>query len=97
MIETNASRKGSRAVGGWALALMLLLAGCGTSTDDVPRVTVQELAQGLAAGSAVVVDVRGTTTYLKGHIKGAIDMALTAVTTRLSELPMDKQVVFYCS
>lgn len=82
----------------WALAIALtFLAGCGSDLADVARVTPQQLQQALAAGTAVVVDVRGTTTYDKGHIQGAIDMPLGEVASRIGELPKDKQVVFYCS
>lgn len=84
----------------WALAVALaltFLAGCGSDLADIARVTPQQLQQALTAGTAVVVDVRGTTTYLEGHIQGAIDMSLKEVGARLGELPKDKQVVFYCS
>ena len=76
----------------------LLSASCGDDvTATVGRVTPQALHEALAAGTAVVVDVRGAADYDKGHIKGAVHIPADDVAARLTELPRDKQIVCYCS
>ncbi|HYH84714.1 MAG TPA: rhodanese-like domain-containing protein [Pyrinomonadaceae bacterium] len=67
------------------------------NADGVRRITVAELQQMLERGEAIVVDVRTKEQYALGHIKGAILMPTGEVSTRLGELPKDKQIVFYCA
>ena len=68
-----------------------------TPPDNIKRVTVSELRDGLEQGKAVVVDVRGEAAYKQEHIKGALDIPETQLTSRAGELPKDKLIVFYCS
>jgi 3-mercaptopyruvate sulfurtransferase SseA len=65
--------------------------------DGVRRVTVAELQRMMERGEAVVVDVRTKEQYEQGRIKGAILMPTAEISTRLGELPKDKQIVFYCA
>ena len=66
-------------------------------TDNVRRITVDELQQALAAHQAVVVDVRNDVAYKSGHIKGALLIPATEIDKHLAELPKDKLIVTYCS
>lgn len=45
---------------------------------------------------AIWVDVRDTEDYKRGHIKGALGIPLPEIESRLSEIPQDKEIVFYC-
>ncbi|MGB8509796.1 MAG: rhodanese-like domain-containing protein, partial [Pyrinomonadaceae bacterium] len=65
--------------------------------DGVRRVTIKELETALADKSALVVDVRDETSYKNGHIKGALSIPLADLPNRLSDLPKDKLIVFYCA
>ena len=44
----------------------------------------------------VLVDVRQPDEYLGGHIPGSVLLPLGEVPARLGELPLDRDVVFYC-
>jgi hypothetical protein len=66
-------------------------------SDDVPRITVQELKAKLDAGQAVLFDARSQESYTRQHIAGAISMPQDEVGGRVAELPTDKLVVFYCT
>jgi len=58
------------------------------------RITLEELKTLRDAGKVFVLDVRiGATT----KIKGAAYIPLDQLETRLSELPIDREVVTYCS
>lgn len=66
-------------------------------SDDVPRITSQELKAKLDAGQAVVFDARQQEPYTQQHIAGAISLPEDEVAARLAELPTDKLAVFYCT
>lgn len=65
--------------------------------DGVRRVTVAELNQMIERGEAIAADVRTKEQYEQGRIKGAIFMPTDELSNRLSELPKDKLIVFYCA
>lgn len=44
----------------------------------------------------LLVDVREADEYGKGHIPGAVHIPLGSLPERMDELPVDKDVVFYC-
>jgi 3-mercaptopyruvate sulfurtransferase SseA len=68
-----------------------------TPGDGVRRVTVQELADLVARGQAVIVDVRTAGAFSQGHIKGAMLIPHNEILNHLSELPRDKMIVTYCA
>jgi rhodanese-related sulfurtransferase len=55
----------------------------------------QDIKQGLADGSIVLVDVREPHEYAAGHIPGAVLNPLSSFDP--SALPTDKRVVFSCA
>ncbi|HEV7859165.1 MAG TPA: rhodanese-like domain-containing protein [Pyrinomonadaceae bacterium] len=65
--------------------------------DGVRRITPTEVSAALAKGEAVIVDVRGDSSYEAGHIKGAIHMPTDQLLSRVGELPRDKMIITYCS
>ncbi len=67
------------------------------NSDDVPRITPQELKAKLDAGQAAVFDARLQEPYARQHIAGAISLPKDEVAARLDELPTDKLAVFYCT
>jgi len=44
----------------------------------------------------LLVDVREPDEYVKGHIPGSILIPLGVISERMDELPVDKDVIFYC-
>lgn len=61
--------------------------------DEVPR---HELAQRLATGEVIVLDVRPRAEYAAGHVRGARSIPLDELAARLHDLPDDGEVVAYC-
>jgi rhodanese-related sulfurtransferase/DNA-binding transcriptional ArsR family regulator len=55
-----------------------------------------ELAERLAAGDVVVVDVRPAAEYAAGHIASARSIPIDRLAASLSRLPADVEVVAYC-
>jgi hypothetical protein len=65
--------------------------------DVVRRVTPAELKGMMDRGEAVVVDVRSKEDYAGGHVRGALSIPRGETAARVSELPKDKLIVFYCA
>jgi rhodanese-related sulfurtransferase/DNA-binding transcriptional ArsR family regulator len=55
-----------------------------------------ELAERIAAGDVVVVDVRPSTEYAAGHIAGACSIPIEQLAAGIEELPDRLEVVAYC-
>ena len=66
-------------------------------SDGVRRVGPAELQKMIEAGEAVAVDVRSEANFDQGHIKGSLSIPRDELASRLSELPKDKLLVFYCA
>lgn len=55
-----------------------------------------ELAERIAAGDVIVLDVRPTAEYAAGHIAGARSIPIDQLTESLKAIPRDVEVVAYC-
>ena len=55
-----------------------------------------ELAERIATGEVVVVDVRPATEYAAGHIAGARSIPIDELAANIEALPADVEVVAYC-
>lgn len=53
-------------------------------------------ARKIVTGGGILLDVRTPAEFSLGHLEGSVNIEVDAVSTRLSELPRDKQVVVYC-
>lgn len=65
-------------------------------TDGTAEVGHDELLARVAAGDAVVLDVRPVEEYRAGHIPGAISIPVAELADRIGELPEEAEVVVYC-
>ena len=66
--------------------------------DKMPRIKVDEAKKLVETGKAVLIDVRGTEAYKRGHIKGALDVPLTRLESGdYKGLPKDKRIIAYCT
>jgi hypothetical protein len=63
----------------------------------VPRAEIADVAGRLDDPNLLVVDARTEGEYTTSHVPGAISMPVDQVEARLSELPTDKEIVFYCA
>ena len=61
--------------------------------DSVPTDEMKKL---VAAGEAVLLDVRPSEEYAAGHIPGAVSLPYEELGRRLNELPRDKEIITYC-
>jgi rhodanese-related sulfurtransferase len=64
--------------------------------EEVEQVTAAELAQRLARGRVVVLDVRPEPEYRTGHIAGARSVPVDALDELVSTLPRRREIVAYC-
>src|SRR6266498_4815322 len=64
--------------------------------DEVEQLSPDELAQRLARGQVVVLDVRPEREYDAGHIPGAVSAPLSELESVAASLPKRKEVVAYC-
>jgi len=67
------------------------------SPAEIPRVTPQDAAAAVKAGTAVIVDVRDDGSWNAGHVKGALHIPFADLERRVDELPRDKRIIAYCS
>ncbi|MGE3287744.1 MAG: ArsR/SmtB family transcription factor [Pseudonocardia sp.] len=63
---------------------------------DIETVDRAELLRRVAAGDALVLDVRPGPEFRAGHIPGAVSIPLDELADRLDELPPQVEVVAYC-
>jgi Rhodanese-like domain len=66
--------------------------------NRMPRITARELQRLLAAKQAVVIDVRSSEEFRRGHIQGAINLPIQQIESgRYPELPQDRSLISYCT
>ncbi len=81
------------------MCILLLLPALPARSQDVPRVSLEELKAILEKGqSVVVVDNRPKADFARQHIKGAVSLPWEKdVSEKAQEiLPKDKLIVTYC-
>jgi hydroxyacylglutathione hydrolase len=66
------------------------------STQPLPVITAEELAQRMTTNNILVIDVRGRSEHKEEHIQGALNIPLGFLPRRLAEVPVDKEVVTQC-
>jgi rhodanese-related sulfurtransferase len=64
--------------------------------DRLEQIGRSELAERLAAGDVVVVDVRPAVEYAAGHISGARSIPIDQLAANIRALPAGVEVVAYC-
>jgi rhodanese-related sulfurtransferase len=62
----------------------------------VPEIEQNAFAARLAAGTAVVIDVRESDEFRPSHVPGARNLPLSMLPTRLAELPTNRPVYVIC-
>ena len=67
------------------------------SRDKLIPVRRDELLGMVKSGEAMVIDVRPSSEYAAGHIEGAVNIPLESLTERLSKLPKEQEIIFYCA
>ncbi|HYO99983.1 MAG TPA: rhodanese-like domain-containing protein [Pyrinomonadaceae bacterium] len=67
------------------------------AADETRRISIEETQASIAAGNALIVDVRDESVYKASHIKGAKNIPLSRFDQRTGELPKDKLIITYCA
>jgi 3-mercaptopyruvate sulfurtransferase SseA len=65
--------------------------------DETRRISIEETNKAIAAGTALLVDVRDGAAYNASHIKSAKSIPLQQFDKRSAELPKDKLIITYCA
>ena len=68
-----------------------------TPIVDVERISVEDTKALFDAGEAVIVDVRTSVEYERGHIPGAIAIPRSEIESRMEELPHEAEILLYCT
>jgi len=86
----------------FAVLLTLVLAACGgaaapADVQDLPaNVSVKITHDVMNDPNVVLLDVREVWEYNEGHIPGITLLPMGEITSRLSEIPTDKEVIVTC-
>jgi len=73
-----------------------VMAGYFRARDEFEPVSRDELLDRLRCGAATVLDVRPEDEFAGGHLPNALNIPLSQLERRLSELPPDQEIVAYC-
>jgi len=69
----------------------------GIPYPEVPRISLPEARARHDAGTALFVDVRSQGEYETAHIPDAISLPLANLAARYQELPLDAEIITYCT
>lgn len=67
-----------------------------TARDDLEPIPAEELMERARLGLVTVLDVRPAEEYAAGHVPGAINLTMDALTSHLRRLPKRREVIAYC-
>lgn len=63
----------------------------------VPGVTTDQLAERLAQGKIVLIDVREPYEYASGHIKGAVNIPMGQLSAKIGRFKSDAEMYVICA
>jgi hydroxyacylglutathione hydrolase len=95
--DLTATMKTLRAIGIDHVPGFLPAAAIGANTASLPAVTVAELAERLAAGDTLVLDVRGQSEYAEVHLPNALHVPLGFIPQHLAEIPRNRPIIVHCA
>ena len=65
--------------------------------DNAPRIELVDAKSLYDSGEAVFIDTRSEDSFVLEHIKGALNIPLASLESRLGEVPEGKTLIAYCS
>jgi ArsR family transcriptional regulator len=77
-------------------AVEKLLSSYFRERDNLEPVSRKELLRRMRDGLVTVIDTRPPEEFDAGHLPGALNLPLSTLRRRLSELPRDREIVAYC-
>ncbi len=69
----------------------------GIPYPEVPRLSLADAKARYEAGTAIFLDVRGQEDYEVAHIPNALSLPLSEIETRYQELPLEAEIIAYCT
>jgi 3-mercaptopyruvate sulfurtransferase SseA len=67
------------------------------ASQEVQRVSLEESKAAFDNGTALFLDVRAESSYIAGHIPGALSIPLAELEPRIVELGQDQWIITYCT
>ena len=83
-----------------AIIFIIVMPFITAADDSAPRITKETLKAKIEKGEDIIIlDVRAGMSYKDSNIKikGALRIPPEAVEVRYKELPMDKEIITYCT
>lgn len=77
-------------------ALRAFIADSQARPERLEAVTAEELLRRMREENITVLDVRAEAEYAIGHLPGALNIPVTELERRLTELPKDQEIIAYC-
>lgn len=65
--------------------------------DSAPRIELADAKSLYDSGEAVFIDTRSEDSFVTEHIKGALNIPVASLESRLGEVPEGKTIIAYCS
>ena len=80
-------------------AVVILMTACFAQSQEVPRMSKEEVSKMLGNTDAIIIDVRQQSDWnnSKEKIKGAVREDPAEVATLMDKYPKDKTLIFYCA
>ncbi|MBA2379932.1 MAG: rhodanese-like domain-containing protein [Blastocatellia bacterium] len=69
----------------------------GHDHDAAPRISLAEAKKAFDDGTAVFIDTHVKAAYDAEHIRGAINISVQDLPTKVSTIPKGKKIIAYCS
>ncbi|MCO6453514.1 MAG: rhodanese-like domain-containing protein [Caldilineales bacterium] len=64
---------------------------------EIPRVSLRDAKAAFDGNTAIFLDVRDVDSYASAHIPNALNIPLSSLAARLSELDKNAQIMTYCT
>ncbi|HYI09008.1 MAG TPA: rhodanese-like domain-containing protein [Thermoanaerobaculia bacterium] len=85
------------AAGGQQSPIIVSGARSANLATQFPRISQEDALKLYKSGQGVFVDVRSSSQFSLGHVKGALSIPVSQIVSRFEEVPARKTVITYCA
>jgi rhodanese-related sulfurtransferase len=75
----------------------VIVNGARSGATSFSRISQADALKLYREGRAVFIDVRSSTQFSYGHVKGALSIPRSQVVSRFAEVPLQKTIITYCA